>query len=109
MAVQSLYEAGEVQQLRDSARGFLARYWPPDRALERAIQPEALQEFWQRTAAQGWTSLGSDAEAGGLREILVLLEELGRAVCPLPLLDAFLAATALTSPAPFASWKGSRL
>ncbi len=32
MAVQSLYETGEAQQLRDSARGFLARYWPPDKA-----------------------------------------------------------------------------
>lgn len=95
MAVQSLYETDEVQQLRDSARGFLARYWPPDKALERAAQPDALLEFWQRAAAQGWTSLGSDAEAGGLREVLTLLEELGRAACPVPLLDAFLATTAL--------------
>ncbi len=95
MAVQSLYETDEVQQLRDSARGFLARYWPPDKALERAAQPEALRELWQRAAAQGWTSLGSDAEAGGLREVLVLLEELGRAACPVPLLDAFVATTAL--------------
>jgi len=81
MAVQSLYETDE-EQLRDSARGFLARYWPPDKALERAVRPEALQEFWQRAAAQGWTSLGLDAEAGGLREVLVLLEELGRDACP---------------------------
>jgi alkylation response protein AidB-like acyl-CoA dehydrogenase len=95
MAVQSLYETDEVQQLRDSARGFLARYWPPDKALERAVRPGALQELWQRAAAQGWTSLGSDAEAGGLQEVLALLEELGRTACPVPLLDAFLATTAL--------------
>src|SRR5258708_33721152 len=74
MAVQSLNEAGEVQQLRDSARGFMARSWPPDRALERGIQPEALQEFCHRTAAPGWTSLGSEDEVGGLREVHVLLE-----------------------------------
>ena len=95
MAVQTLYETDEVQQLRDSARGFLARYWPPDKALERGAQPEALRELWQRAAAQGWTSLGSDPEAGGLQEVVALLEELGRAACPVPLLDAFLATTAL--------------
>jgi len=95
MAVYSLYETDEAQQLRDSARGFLARYWPPDKALERAAQPEALRELWQRAVYQGWTSLGSDAEAVGLREVLVLLEELGRAACPVPLLDAFVATVAL--------------
>jgi alkylation response protein AidB-like acyl-CoA dehydrogenase len=95
MAVQSLYETDEAQQLRDSARGFLARYWPPDKAFEDASKPEALLELWQRIAAQGWTSLGSDAEAGGLGEALILLEELGRAACPMPLLDSFLATTAL--------------
>ena len=95
MAVHSLYETDEAQQLRDSARGFLARYWPSDRALERAAQPEVLRELWQRAAAQGWTSLGLDAGMGGLREVLVLLEELGRAACPIPLLDAFVATTAL--------------
>src|SRR5215470_15845366 len=95
MAVQSLYETDEAQQLRDSARGFLARYWLPDKALEDASKPEALLELWQRIAAQGWTSLGSEAEAGGLGEALILLEELGRAACPVPLLDTFLATTAL--------------
>src|SRR5574340_819602 len=95
MVVQSLYETGEAQQLRDAARGFLARYWPADKALEHAAQPEALLELWRRIAAQGWTSLGSDAEAGGMREALILLEELGRAACPVPLLDTFLATTAL--------------
>ena len=95
MAVHSLYETDEARQLRDSARGFLARYWPSDRALERAAQPEALRELWQRAAAQGWTSLGLDAGMGDLREVQVLLEELGRAACPIPLLDAFVATTAL--------------
>ena len=95
MAVQTLYETDEVQQLRDSARGFLARYWPSDKALERAAQPEVLRELWQRAAVQGWTSLGSDPEAGGLQEVVALLEELGRAACPVPLLDAFLTTTTL--------------
>ena len=58
MAVLSLYETDEAQQLRDSARGFLARYWSSDKALERAAQPEALRELWHRAATQEWTSLG---------------------------------------------------
>ena len=107
MAVHSLYETDEAQQLRDSARGFLARYWPSDRALERAAQPDALRELWQRAAAQGWTSLGLDDGAGGLREVLVLLEELGRAACPIPLLDAFVATTALKQSDYLRSSRGS--
>jgi alkylation response protein AidB-like acyl-CoA dehydrogenase len=95
MAVTRLYETDEIQELRESTRGFLARYWPPDKAVKRALQPEELQEMWKRIAAQGWTSLGSDPETGGLREVLVLQEELGRAACPLPLMDAFIATTIL--------------
>src|SRR5260370_36240048 len=34
--------------------------------------------------------LGADRDAGGLREILIVLQELGRAACPAPMLDAAL-------------------
>jgi alkylation response protein AidB-like acyl-CoA dehydrogenase len=96
LTVQSIYDTDETQQLRASARGFLAHYWPPEQALSLAAQPDALRDLWKRAASQGWTSLGSDAEEGGMREVVVLLEELGRAACPLPLLDAFLATVALS-------------
>jgi alkylation response protein AidB-like acyl-CoA dehydrogenase len=42
-------------------------------------------------AKQGWLELGSSVEAGGFRYLAVLLEELGRAGCPAPLADAFIA------------------
>ena len=95
MPVQSMYDTEEAQQLRDSARGFLEHHWPPEQALLLAAQAEALRDFWKQAASQGWTSLGSSTEEGGMREAIVLLEELGRAACPLPLLDAFLATISL--------------
>ena len=39
-------------------------------------------------AAHGLTSLGADPAEGGLRELILLFQELGRASCPAPLLGA---------------------
>ena len=44
----------------------------------------------QAGSARG-TVLGADLEEGGLREILVVMEELGRAACPAPMWSAVLA------------------
>jgi alkylation response protein AidB-like acyl-CoA dehydrogenase len=43
---------------------------------------------WRELAAMGITELGSDPAQGRLRELLVVLEELGRGGCPAPLLGA---------------------
>jgi 3-oxo-4-pregnene-20-carboxyl-CoA dehydrogenase beta subunit len=74
--------------LRESVRGFLAEHWPVEGAVERASDPAAVRRIWQSLAAQGLTKLGFDPEEGGLREILLVFEELGRASCPAPLLGA---------------------
>jgi acyl-CoA dehydrogenase len=95
MTVQSIYATDETQQLREAARGLLARFWPPEKALSLTANPDALRDLWQRAAAQGWTSLGADTEEGGVQAAIILLEELGRAACPLPLLDTYLATVAL--------------
>lgn len=71
--------------LRDSVRGFLERHWPPATAVPWAREPARVQALWQQLAAQGLAALGSDPSEGGLREIALVMEELGRAGCTLPL------------------------
>jgi alkylation response protein AidB-like acyl-CoA dehydrogenase len=74
--------------LRESVRGFLAEHWPVEGAVERANDAAAIAALWRKLAGQGLTRLGFDPEEGGLREILLAFEELGRASCPAPLLGA---------------------
>ncbi|MBL8382631.1 MAG: acyl-CoA dehydrogenase [Burkholderiales bacterium] len=85
----------ERDLLRDSLRGFLAHHWPAAGAPARQADASALASIWQGLAAQGLTALGGDADLGGMAELAVAIEELGRAACPAPLADAFLAARAL--------------
>jgi alkylation response protein AidB-like acyl-CoA dehydrogenase len=76
--------------LRDTVRGMLAEDWPVDGAVERANDANAMERIWRSLARQGLTKLGVDAEEGGLREVLLVFEELGRASCPAPLMGAVL-------------------
>jgi alkylation response protein AidB-like acyl-CoA dehydrogenase len=78
----------ERNLLRTSVRDFLANVWPADRAVENAGDIQALAKLWPAMARQGLSSLGSDGSEVGLRETLLVFEELGRAACPAPLLGA---------------------
>lgn len=78
--------AEERGMLRDSVRGFLESNWPAATAAERAGQPPAVAALWQGLADQGLAALGAEPTEGGLREIAIVMEELGRASCPAPLL-----------------------
>ena len=81
----------ERQLLRDLVRRLLEARWPVEGAVERAAEPEAVRTIWRACAEQGLTALGADPALGGLREILVVFEELGRANCPAPLVGGFAA------------------
>jgi len=76
--------------LRDTVRGMLAEEWPVEGAVERASDPSAMERIWQSLSRQGLTKLGFDPEESGLRETLLVFEELGRASCPAPVLGAVL-------------------
>ena len=82
------------QMLRDSLRGFLAAQWRADG--EQATPPEEVSATWTRLVGQGVASLGCDFTEGGLREILVVMAELGRAACPAPMWSAALTNLALS-------------
>jgi len=86
-----LVESADLVMVRDAARGLLQDAWPAARAVALAADPAALRALWRTAAAQGWTALLPDADDMGLAAAAVLMEELGRAACPLPLADAVLA------------------
>jgi alkylation response protein AidB-like acyl-CoA dehydrogenase len=83
--------AEERRMLRDSLRGFLAEHWTAETAVAHGRQPEAVARTWTRLVEQGVASLGGEPTEGGLRELAVAMEELGRAACTVPLLGAGLA------------------
>jgi len=86
------------QMLRDSLRGFLGEHWDFD-CVRRGPAPEQVTAIWRGLVGQGVAELGRHPEEGGLREISVVLAELGRAACPAPMWAAALANLAL-GPAP---------
>jgi alkylation response protein AidB-like acyl-CoA dehydrogenase len=87
----------ERAMLRDAVRDLLARHWPAEGAVERAGDAAAIGTVWRAMAGQGLAALGSDPAEGGLREIALVFEELGRASCPAPMLGAVAANVALAN------------
>lgn len=77
---------------RESVRGTLERRWPADRALALSQDTAAVIAMWQEAGTQGWIAAASGSEGPGLSVALVVVEELGRAHCPLPLLDSAIVA-----------------
>jgi alkylation response protein AidB-like acyl-CoA dehydrogenase len=78
------------RELAESVRGVLERECSADvlrRRVEEGQRPDAL---WGRMVELGWPALTVPTEHGGLgfgfTELLVVLEELGRAAAPGPLL-----------------------
>ena len=93
------FEFSDDQKLlRDQARGFLSEHCPMSRvreALESGGEVDA--ELWRRVADMGWTATVIPEEFGGLGlsylELVVIAEELGRAVAPLPFSSSVYLAT----------------
>ena len=86
----SLPGAHERVLLRESVRGFLQANWPAERAVAAADDRQALRALWAGLVQQGLTALGQDPEVGGMREAAIVMEELGRAACPVPFAAAVL-------------------
>jgi alkylation response protein AidB-like acyl-CoA dehydrogenase len=77
--------------LRDTARKFLDAACTTKFVRERMATQEAVTpEFWSQIAEQGWLGINfaeDDGGAGlGLVDLVVLMEEMGRAVMPGPYL-----------------------
>ena len=88
----------EQKLLRDQARGFLAEHCPMGRVREALEGRGAFDmELWRKVADMGWTATVVPEEFGGLGlsylELVVVAEELGRAVAPLPFSSSVYLAT----------------
>jgi alkylation response protein AidB-like acyl-CoA dehydrogenase len=79
----------EQEMLRAAARRFLDEKCPAKFVRKRMATDEAVTpEFWSRLAGQGWLGIAFGEEDGGsglgLVDLVVLMEEMGRAVMPGP-------------------------
>jgi alkylation response protein AidB-like acyl-CoA dehydrogenase len=79
----------EQELLRDTARKFLDSECPTQFVRRMMDTEDAVtDEFWQQLAQNGWLGISySEAEGGsglGLVDLVVLMEEIGRAVMPGP-------------------------
>ena len=88
------------QHLHRAVRGWVERHCPP--AVPRALldaPSEKLPSFWSELVGQGWLGLAVDEAHGGegasFEEVVVVLEELGRACAPGPFLAHALTAAVL--------------
>src|ERR1700730_8461273 len=89
----------EQEMLRRSARDFLAKECPP-KVLRKLMERPAAYDpaLWAKIAGLGWTALGIPEQYGGVGsflDLIVVLEEAGRALLPGP----FFATMGLAVPA----------
>src|SRR6476659_4488797 len=82
--------------LQESVRAWVERHCPPSVTRAGLDDPqESRPPFWAALAEQGWLSLAVPEPDGGsgvgVGEVVVVLEELGRACAPGPALPTLLA------------------
>jgi hypothetical protein len=83
-----------AEMLRDSLRGFLEAHWAA--SVKGGPSADDISAIWRKLIGQGVATLGVSRDEGGLREILVVMAELGRAACPAPMWSVALANLALS-------------
>lgn len=84
------------QLLVTTARDFLRKQCPPERLDELMADGRAL---WRTMAELGWTGLLVPGDLGGsdgsILDVILLVEEMGRACLPGPFVDSAVVATSL--------------
>jgi hypothetical protein len=85
----------EQELLRETARRFLENECGTQLVRQLMAEPAAVtDEFWQKLAEQGWLGIVYPEDDGGsglgLVDLVVLMEEMGRAVMPGPFLSTVL-------------------
>ena len=88
------------RELAEVARGFLTRKKPARRRDHCSMRPKRTRPpFWQALAELGWLGLHIDEEHGGsgygLPELVVVIDELGRAVAPGPFVPTVIASAVI--------------
>ena len=83
-----------------TARAFLRQHCPPELVQRLALEERGVDEtLWRRMAELGWPGLLVPPELGGsggsLLDVILLVEELGRAGLPGPFVTSAVVATSL--------------
>src|SRR6201996_454218 len=73
--------------LRDSVRDVLRAECPPATARQAMTDPDRWRTVWKTVVDLGWTELASDSSFGRM-DLVVVLEECGAALAPVPLLSS---------------------
>ncbi len=86
--------------LTKTARAFLRQHCPPELAQRLALDERGFDEaLWRRMAELGWPGLLIPSELGGsdgsLLDVILLVEEMGRAGLPGPFVTSAVVATSL--------------
>jgi alkylation response protein AidB-like acyl-CoA dehydrogenase len=90
--------SSEQEQLVDAFAGLLGRYSTPEHV--RAAEPVGFDpELWKRVGELGAVPMAVAEERGGwgasMEDLALVAEQLGRAVAPVPVIEAQVAARAL--------------
>jgi alkylation response protein AidB-like acyl-CoA dehydrogenase len=90
----------EQQMLRDFARDFLEKECPESYVRDMEDDPQGYQPgVWRKMGEQGWMGLIIPAQYGGVGmgflDLMVLVEEFGRALAPGPYIPTVVATIAL--------------
>ncbi|WP_166903462.1 acyl-CoA dehydrogenase family protein [Mycobacterium sp. DL440] len=90
--------SAEQTELRDVVRAFLTKRCPSE--VVRAAEPLGWDAgLWDELVAQGLISIavpeGRGGDGGGLVELVLLAEEIGRAAAPVPIIDVVVVARLL--------------
>jgi alkylation response protein AidB-like acyl-CoA dehydrogenase len=90
----------EQEQLRSTARSLLSQYCSSERIRRAIVSAHPFdRELWARMTELGWFALSSvlaqEGAGSGFVEVAMLLEEIGRALAPVPYLPTLLAVWAL--------------
>jgi alkylation response protein AidB-like acyl-CoA dehydrogenase len=88
------------QLLVATARDFLGKHCPPETAQRLALDARGFDEgLWRRMAELGWPGLLIPGDLGGsegtLLDVILLVEEMGRAALPGPFVTSAVVATSL--------------
>jgi alkylation response protein AidB-like acyl-CoA dehydrogenase len=79
----------EQRLLREAARGALSRHKTVEAARDALEDPNALPDLWPTAVEAGWPGLLIDEEHGGaglgVFEAMLVAEECGRVLAPVPL------------------------
>jgi alkylation response protein AidB-like acyl-CoA dehydrogenase len=83
--------AEDRSMMRDAVRGVLQQVWPASAYEHGVTDPDKQRAVWRALVDLGVATLGKDPSEGGVREIVLVAEELGRAASLAPILATAIA------------------